>query len=220
MKCPHCQSQFHGNPSVSSLREDKVSHGEVVQHLCANPECGKMVLFLLRFKIARVPGGGTRRESLGEVMVYPKFPQKGEISNDIPDDYSEDIRESSVVLPISPKASAALSRRCLQHIIRQHFGIKEKTLYQEIEKLIASGKIPMYIAESIDAIRHYGNFAAHPANDISTGEVIAVEDGEAEWTMELVLQLCEFCFVQPAAAKRKRDALNQKLIATGKPPMP
>jgi hypothetical protein len=62
----------------------------------------------------------------------------------------------------SPKASAALSRRCLQHIIREKAKITRKDLAQEIQALIDSATLPSYLAESVDAVRNLGNFAAHP----------------------------------------------------------
>ncbi len=47
-----------------------------------------------------------------------------------------------------------------------------------------------------------------------------MEDGEAEWNLEVVEMLFDFCFVQPAiAAKRKAD-LNTKLKDAGKPLIP
>jgi hypothetical protein len=82
-----------------------------------------------------------------------------------------------------------------------------------------SGKLPSHIAENIDAIRNIGNFSAHPLKSQQTGTVLPVEPHEAEWTLEVLEQLFDFYYVQPAIAKRKRDALNQKLAEVGKPPM-
>jgi hypothetical protein len=42
---------------------------------------------------------------------------------------------------------------------------------------------------------------------------------EAEWLLTLLEGLFDFCFVQPAQAQAKRDALNQKLVGLGKPLM-
>lgn len=46
-----------------------------------------------------------------------------------------------------------------------------------------------------------------------------VEPGEAEWLLDVLEGLFDFYFVQPANAQRKRDALNEKLKAAGKPGM-
>ena len=46
-----------------------------------------------------------------------------------------------------------------------------------------------------------------------------MEPSEAEWLLNILEQLFDFYFVQPARAKAKRDALNKKLQAVGKPAM-
>jgi hypothetical protein len=68
-------------------------------------------------------------------------------------------------------------------------------------------------------VRQIGNFAAHPIKSTSTGEIVDVEEGEAEWNLDVLESLFDFYFVQPAiAAKRKAD-LNKKLKDAGKPPI-
>jgi hypothetical protein len=46
-----------------------------------------------------------------------------------------------------------------------------------------------------------------------------VEPQEAEWLLNVLEQLFDFYFVQPARAKAKRDALNAKLKEAGEPAM-
>jgi hypothetical protein len=46
-----------------------------------------------------------------------------------------------------------------------------------------------------------------------------VEPGEAEWNLDVIESLFDFYFTQPALLKKKRDALNTKLKAAGKPEM-
>ena len=75
------------------------------------------------------------------------------------------------------------------------------------------------MSSAIDAVRNIGNFAAHPIKDTNTGEIVEVEPGEAEWLLDVLEGLFDFYFVQPAELRRKREALNEKLEAAGKPPM-
>ena len=117
----------------------------------------------------------------------------------------------------SAKASAALSRRCLQNLLRDHVGVKHSNLDSEIQQVLDSGKLPSHLAEAIDAVRVGGNFAAHPIKSTNTGEIIDVGPGEAEWLLDTLEGLFDFYFVQPATLKRKRDALNAKLKDAGKP---
>jgi len=151
-------------------------------------------------------------------IAHPKSAARP-VSADVPEPYSTDFKEASLVLADSAKASAAVSRRCVQHILREKAGVKKSDLAKEIEEVLASGKLPQHLADAIDGIRNIGNFAAHPLKSTNTGEVMDVEPGEAEWLLETLEGLFDFYFVQPAALKKKRDALDAKLKEAGKPPM-
>jgi hypothetical protein len=79
--------------------------------------------------------------------------------------------------------------------------------------------LPQYLATDIDAVRHIGNFAAHPIKSTSSGEIVDVEPGEAEWQLDVLEGLFDFYFIGPAEPKKKRDALEKKLADAGKPPL-
>jgi len=130
---------------------------------------------------------------------------------------AEDYGEACLVLRDSPKASAALSRRCLQAVLREKAGIKSGSLASEIEALLDSRSLPLHLADAVDAVRNIGNFAAHPIKSKSTGEIVPVELGEAEWTLDVLEGLFDHYFVQPAKLKEKRLALDEKLKDAGKP---
>ena len=128
--------------------------------------------------------------------------------------------EACLVLADSPKASAALSRRCLQHILREKAKVKiPNDLGKAIAEVVADPGVPTDISMSLDAVRNIGNFSAHPNKSMNTGEIVAVEPGEAEWCLEVIEILFDFYFVRPADIERRTIALNQKLTETGKPPM-
>jgi len=152
-------------------------------------------------------------------MIYPKAMARSPISTDVKEQYAADYREACLVLADSPKASAALSRRTLQLLLREEARVKISNLSNEIDEVLASGKLPSHLAEAIDAIRILGNFAAHPMKSTNTGEILDVEPGEADWTLDVLEGLFDFYFVQPAILRSKKDALNKKLAEAGKPPM-
>ena len=162
---------------------------------------------------------GVRLNVVKSVMVWPKGVSRASVPTEVPPEIVQDYKEACLVLSDSPKASAALSRRCLQNLLRAAACIKPGDLSVEIQQVLDSGKLPTQIAENIDAIRHIGNFAAHPNKSKSTGEVLPVELGEAEWNLDVLESLFDFYFVQPARAKAKRDLLNKKLADAGKPPL-
>ena len=102
---------------------------------------------------------------------------------------------------------------------RDQAGVKHSNLSSEIQEVIDSRNLPHIIAESIDAIRNIGNFAAHPIKSTNTGEIVEVEVGEAEWTIDVLDTLIDYYIVQPSIIAKRKAALNQKLSDAGKPDM-
>jgi hypothetical protein len=125
------------------------------------------------------------------------------------------------VLPISAKASAALSRRCLQNMLHAH-GYRARDLANEIDLLLGETApkkaLSHRLREAVDSIRNFGNFSAHPIDDKTTLQVIDVEPHEAEWCLEIIENLFDHFYVGPAVTKAKKAALDAKLVAAGKPP--
>jgi Domain of unknown function (DUF4145) len=102
----------------------------------------------------------------------------------IPSPLVRDYYEACSILHLSPKASATLSRRCLQGMIRDFCGISKKRLIDEITQLkrqADEGKAPAGvqadIIEAIDAVRKIGNIGAHMETDINV--IVDVDPDEA-----------------------------------------
>ena len=133
---------------------------------------------------------------------------------------ASDYVEACRVLPISAKASAALSRRCLQSILRAH-GYKANDLAKEIDLLLneqdPKKAIPETLRVTVDGIRNFGNFSAHPITNITTLQIIDVEPEEAEWCLEILEEAFQHFYVRPAQAKARKAALDVKLMTAGKP---
>lgn len=153
------------------------------------------------------------------ILVWPKGSTRPPCPKEVPEAFASDYREACIVLPDSAKASAALSRRCLQNLLREVAKVKPADLYNEIQELLGKGTLPGHIADGLEAVRNIGNFAAHPIKSQHSGEVLDVEPGEAEWNLDVLESLFDFYFVQPAQLQAKKDALNKKLAEAGKPPV-
>jgi hypothetical protein len=138
------------------------------------------------------------------------------LSEDIPEGYVQNYYKASRLLEISPEASAALSRRCLQELLEDKGNIKKGNLFDEIQELINSKQLPSYLANAIDAIRKIGRFAAHPLKSTSTGQILEVEPGEAEWALDVLEKLFDFYYVMPSELERQKKALDAKLEDTKK----
>jgi hypothetical protein len=186
--------------------------------VCPAPTCRKTIILVGGGEV--IPGGGGMRISLPVAhTIYPPRRPERVVAKEVPAKYAGDFTEALAVLPTSAKASAALSRRCLQLLLHEEFKITEPNLAKEIDALIAAKVLPSYIADNVDAVRQFGNFAAHPIEDKATASIVDVEPEEAEWTLTVLEELFDFLFVEPAKAKARRDALDAKLKAAGKPPM-
>jgi Domain of unknown function (DUF4145) len=132
------------------------------------------------------------------------------------ENFRKDFKEAVRVLPHSPRASVMMSRYCLQKLLRIKAEVKAGNLHQEIQKVIESNTLPSYLTNDIDAIRRLGNLGAHPSEDISTGEIIEVDQDEAEWLIEVVRDLFDFYFVKPAQQQKRMNNLSKKIQATHK----
>jgi len=159
------------------------------------------------------------REIQKRILVRPKGLNRPPVPSEVPPEFAEDYTEACLVLADSPKASAALSRRCLQNLLREKAGVKHSNLADEIQQVLDSGTLPSHLTEVIDAIRNIGNFAAHPLKSEKTGEILPVEPGEAEWNLDVLESLFDFYFVQPAIIQKKKAALDKKLKESGQKPM-
>lgn len=222
MKCPHCLVEINASFEERYLGQDSEGHWSVYKMNCPNEACRKLIVDIASGD-ART--GGQYSQVLGLKNISNRFTARPFTSSrppvppEVDKVFADDYKEACLILTFSPKASAALSRRCLQSILRDKAGVKMGDLSMEIQQIIDSKSLPTHLSESIDAVRNIGNFAAHPMKSRSTGEIVEVEFGEAEWLLDVLEALFDFYFVQPAFLKQKREALNKKLGEIGKPPM-
>ena len=222
MKCPHCLVEFHPQVEWKYLGKDSKGNWLIERYVCPNPKCKRQILYLVQGTPEFVKGTPTigSVQRWGEpLMVYPKGSNRPPVPPEVPPEFGSDYREACLVLADSPKASAALSRRSLEGILREKAGANPSNLAHEIEDVLGRNVLPSYIAEMVDAVRNVGNFATHPNKSKQTGEVIDVEVGEADLNLDVLEALLDFYFVLPARAAEKKAAINQKLQDAGKPQM-
>jgi hypothetical protein len=216
MKCPHCGIHFHDNWDQNQFVRNGDhffdDQGSWVYRTAVCPECDRTTIEI-----------GQPFDTMGNLLwaqVFPVGANRGPVPEEVPERTAKDYLEACNVLPISAKASVALSRRCLQHMLRSH-GYTAKDLAKEIDLLLNETDplkaLPIRLRETIDAIRNFGNFAAHLNEDKATLEIIDVEPHEADWCLETIEELFEHFYVGPAIAAAKKAALNAKLASGGKP---
>ncbi len=132
---------------------------------------------------------------------YPDF---------VPAPIRSDYEEACLIQDLSPKASATLSRRCLQGMIRDFWKIHKKRLLDEIKAL--ENKVDPLTWSAIDAVRQVGNIGAHMEKDINV--IVDVEPNEAEMLIGLVETLIRDWYI--AREQRKQQLSDIVKIAEGK----
>lgn len=103
-----------------------------------------------------------------------------------------DYEEASAILYLSPKASATLSRRCLQGMIRDFFQITESNLYKEINAI--KDKIPADQWAVLDGVRRIGNIGAYMEKDINL--IVDIEPDEAQKLIKLIELLMQQWYIE------------------------
>lgn len=216
-ECPYCalvQAVTDGqrNTGIISLQIDKQAEGPIglkaVAIGCSNPECLKTTVHASIGSI-QYSSGWRIKESSPLILSQYLMPQGNAKPQPdyVPEAIREDYYEACLIRDLSPKASATLTRRCLQGMIRDFAGISKNRLVDEIDalrKAIEDGSADRAITpetvEGIDHVRGVGNIGAHMEKEIDL--IVPVDPGEAQALIELV----EMLFDEWYGARERRKA--------------
>jgi hypothetical protein len=183
--------------------------------ICANQDCRRLTL------TAALAWANRRLEITGRIKAWSLLPASSAKPQPdyIPEPLRNDYYEACAIRDLSPKASATLTRRCLQGMIRDFCKITDGRLIDEIKQLrkqIEAGKAPLGVqldsVEAIDSVRKIGNIGAHMEKDINV--IVDVDPDEAQILIELVETLFVEWYV--AAESRKNRFGHLKAIAATK----
>jgi hypothetical protein len=205
MRCPHCTISFHENWAIGQIMANRVLNTDWFTQIVRCPECRNDII-----RLGRRPQGGPVPATW--MQVYPLGNSRGPTPPDVPPSIAKDYEEAANVLTMSAKASAALSRRCLQAVLKDA-GYPQKDLAKQIDAVLNEAdpkkSLPTAIHDTLDAIRNFGNFSAHPITDQTTLQIVDVEPHEAEYCLDILDGVFDHYHVKPAEAKRRRAALGR-----------
>lgn len=205
MKCPHCQTGFKEKWKEKKIGSNDSTDWKVKSVFC--PTCDKIIVKLVDTSSILFLG----EISHHEIVVYPKKTPQVTLDPIIDKKFADDYNEASIILDLSPKASAALSRRCLQNLLIEKANVKPDSLSKQIQEVLDSKQLPQTLADDVDEIRKIGNFAAHPTKSKHTGVILDVDEGEAEWSLEILKELFDHYIVNPSNSAQRKKKLAKKL---------
>lgn len=211
--CPFCDRRTtvtpHDRTSGSAGLGIENAHGPRVGSVsfivCPNPECKEFVLAASLHEGYRVSSGVVRDKLLSYWSLVP--PSNAKVFPDhVPQPIRDDYTEACLIRNLSPKASATLSRRCLQGMIRDFWEIKKNRLVDEINEL--QNKVDPLVWDAIDATRSVGNIGAHMEKDINI--IVEVEPGEADQLIKLIELLVKEWYVN----RHEREQSLRAIVKT------
>ncbi len=196
--CPFCDrgvtiaDNDHRESSFTMAIDTPHGHRklEAVFVVCPNPDCRQIALKAELYRGRQTMVSGTRTWE-GSKLIHSWSlvpPSQAKVFPDyVPQPVRDDYQEACLIRDLSPKASATLSRRCLQGMIRDFWKVAKPKLSQEIEAI--NDKVDPLTWQAIDGVRSIGNIGAHMEKDINL--IIDVEPEEASkliWLIELLIK--------------------------------
>ena len=175
--------------------------------VCSNQDCQEITFKLKLYPVQMTSDGRSilTDKPLHSWQLLPESEARPQ-PECIPEPIRRDYREACLIRNLSPNASAAMSRRCLQGMVRGFWSIKGKNnLWQEIEAI--KDKVEPKVWEAIHAVRDLGNIGAHMRKE--TDRLLDVEPEEAQSLIGLI----EMLFKEWYVAKYERDRSVDELIA-------
>jgi hypothetical protein len=208
--CPYCNHKVILQPtdvSVGSHPYGTRKFGQFVLSTaiqqCPNDQCNELVVTVWAEsspeagKQAKLEIPRQRLRPNSKARPWPSY---------IPQPLLADYSEACQIELLSPKASAALSRRCLQGMIRNFWSVSKPRLVDEINTLQAM--VDRQTWEAIDALKKIGNIGAHMEKDANL--IIDVDPEEARLLIELIETLFEEWYV----GRHDREQRMQKIKAS------
>lgn len=160
------------------------------------PECKKVSV--------KIKGEGTQYPQDYFSWFYPSSDAK-KYPDYIPVSIRQDYEEAYMILNLSPKSSATLSRRCIQGMIRDVFKVEGKNLYNEIDAIQDS--VDPTTLKALHSLRQLGNIGAHMEKNINM--ILEIEPYEAEKLLKLVEYFIKIWYIDV----HDKEELCREIIA-------
>lgn len=211
-QCPFCNRHATITGANCSIQDMRLSASNfdnrrwvrAVYIRCPNESCHQYTLEVCEGFVEDL-GGVSSKIKLHQKHRWQLIPESSAkpFSDYIPEQIRADYREACLIKDKSPKASATLSRRCLQGMIRDFQNIKKKNLSQAINAL--QGKIDAVVWKAIDSVRKMGNIGAHMEKNVNL--IIDVSPREAELLINLIERLMKEWYIDRHEREKEMNAV-------------
>jgi len=148
-------------------------------------------------------------ENIGWRYVIPINSIRFKLNNEIPLKYQKMFREASCILEDSPAASAAISRKCLQELLKDYEKTSSDTLHFQIEEVLKKTHLDPSLSNLLYLLKNTGNAGAHLKLKI-TGQILEVDKKDAESSLKIVFQLFNFYIIDVKEREKMFEELNDK----------
>ncbi len=198
--CPHCDHAVTISASRVTFQQHTLRIKNAVGRrtlvssfiVCPNPKCQQFTLNVALHESAHNEYGNDEKliEKKEHWNLIPNTKAKT-FPDYVPSVILSDYTEACLIRELSPKASATLSRRCLQGVIRDFWNVKSGRLVDEIDEIKSC--VDPLTWDAIDAVRKLGNIGAHMEKDINI--IVDVDPDEADLLIGLIETLISEWYV-------------------------
>lgn len=243
--CPYCNNSYNVNHNYVALNRDKdYGYSYIRQIACLN--ClRKFVLYennraidsseideippdvlgffeitkndLYNFFSANSDDVKFRAEK--KMYIRPMCPAKPAPKEVDDAEIIQDYNEAAMILEISPRASAALSRKCMEKLFRKKapiFDAENLSLFELISRTIDSGALSKELITLLHYVLELTGFSVNPIKNEHPGVVADVTKEEAELNLNVLSRLFEIYYVEPAKNIAIKESLEEKMKNLGK----
>jgi len=180
--------------------------------VCPNPRCRE---FSLTASLHTLEQSGSRSYTGKHIRTWNLVPPSRARSFPValPEQVLEDYREASLALELSPKAAAALARRCLSSMLRDFWRVQPGRLSDELRQV--RGTVDPLTWEAIESVKATGGIGSRMESE--GAEVQDTEPGEAKLLIGLIETLIEDWYVAREDRRKRLEGIRQIAGAGAEP---
>lgn len=154
-----------------------------------------------------------------ERIIWPKEPSRDPASPEVRAAnaaLADDFDEAVACEPHSKQATVILLGRCASIVLMDKCKAPDSTLRPQFDHASKAGSLPKRVDDEYKAFTDNRNRAAHPWFD-ATGGHLRVEQDDVEWAFEIMHEMFEHFYIDPARQAARQARMNAVTLSKVKP---